>query len=78
VFKHNFFCRAHCKKVAHFSNKAQDIQQPIGRHLSMYYFPNKVKPGKQKSPGYKGNKRNALEISFLPSCVDFPNFLIFL
>ena len=43
----------------------------------MYYFPNKVKPGKQKSPGYKGNKRNALEISFLPSCVDFPNVWIF-
>jgi hypothetical protein len=77
VFKHDFFCSAHCKKVVFFSNKAQDIQQPIGGHLLMYSFHNKVKPGKQKSPGYKGNKRNALEISFLPSCVDFPNFLIF-
>lgn len=64
MFKPDFFCRAHCKKVEFFSNKAQDIQQPIGRHLLMYYFPNKIKPGKQKSPGYKGNKRNALEISF--------------
>ena len=77
MFKPDFFCSAHCKKVEIFSNKAQDIQQPIGRHLLMYYFPNKVKPGKQKSSGYKGYKRNALEISFLPSCVDFPNFGIF-
>jgi hypothetical protein len=56
VLKPDFFCSAHCKKVEFFSNKAQDIQQPIGRHLLMYCFPNKVKPGKQKSPGYKGNK----------------------
>jgi hypothetical protein len=53
VFKPDFFCSAHCKKVEFFSNKAQDIQQPIGRHLLMHYFPDKVKPGKQKSPGYK-------------------------
>jgi hypothetical protein len=60
------------KKLNFFSNKAQDIQQPIGRHLLMYYFPNKVKSGKQKSPEYKGNK-----YPLTPNCVDFPNFWIF-
>jgi hypothetical protein len=45
-------CPSQCIKVAIFSNKEQDIAQPMGKFLSIQYLPSNFIPRWSKSAGF--------------------------